>query len=306
MKILLLGRYGQIGSELNAKLRQDSSYKLLSLSRRDCDFENFQKLNKYIYKFKPNVIINAAAYTNVDNAEIDNKKCLILNSDMPHNISKICSEQNIILIHYSTDYVFDGKKEEAYHEDDSTNPINFYGKSKLLGETNIRNTLLKHLIIRTSWVYSSCSRNFLKTIVNLSKTQKNISIIDDQYGTPTSALFIAEMTLLFLKKINTNYNQNIFGTYHITPDGETNWYNFAKLIINILIESKYKTLCSLDDIKAIKTEDYQSKAERPKYSVLRNNKFKLLFDNNIQKWERYVKPVILDLLRNNNDKTDNT
>lgn len=303
MKILLLGKNGQIGSELNSVLINKSEYKIHAITRKDCDLKDNLKLKKIIQDFNPDIVINAAAYTNVEEAENENNECLAINAEFPKYLANLCNENNIILIHYSTDYVFDGKKETSYSEKDNVNPINFYGKSKLLGEEYIKNILTRHIIIRTSWIYSRHGNNFLKTIAKLSTTKKFLSIIHDQYGVPTSASFIADMTTLFLRKFDTNINDDIYGTYHITPDGYTNWYNFSKKIIQYLSEHKSIFKISVDNIKAIETEEYPSKALRPMYSILDNNKFKLLFSPQILEWERYIKPVILEISENiNNDE----
>ena len=301
MKILLLGKTGQIGNELNSLLIKQNDYKLLAFNRNECNLENFNNLKKIILQYSPNIIINAAAYTNVDKAEKEKDLCNILNADLPKFLAGICNQKNIILIHYSTDYVFDGNKDSNYTEDDEPNPINIYGKTKLLGEDSIRNIQPMHVIMRTSWVYSPIRKNFIKTIIKLIKTKKSLAVINDQYGIPTSAKFIAEITMIFIDKLKSHSDNTIFGTYNVVPDGRTNWFSFSRIIAESVKKYNHKILCDISNITPISAEDYIADAKRPKNSVLCNKKLKRLLSPKIQQLESYLNSVILSLLREYDD-----
>lgn len=301
MKILLLGKTGQVGNELNSLLIKQKEYKLLAFNRNELNLENFNDLKKIVLQYTPNIIINAAAYTNVDKAEKEKSLCKILNAELPEFLGSICHQKNIILIHYSTDYVFDGKTDSEYREDDKPNPINFYGKTKLLGEFGIRNHHPMHIIMRTSWVYSSIKKNFLKTIIKLIKTKKKLTIINDQYGIPTSAKFIAEITMLFINRLKSYSENNIFGTYNVVPDGKTDWFSFSRIIAESVKKYDHTILCDISNITPISTNNYITDAKRPKNSVLCNNKLKRFLSPEIQQWEYYLNSVILSLLRIKND-----
>jgi dTDP-4-dehydrorhamnose reductase len=297
MRILLLGKKGQIGRELNALLKNNINYQLLALGRKELNLEVYSKLKKIILEFNPDIVINSAAYTNVDKSEKEKGLCQLINSDVPQYIARLCHDENIILIHFSTDYVFDGQATRKYKEDDKANPINFYGKTKLLGENHIRSERSKHIIIRTSWVYSPFNKNFLKSIIEILETKNELKVIDDQFGIPTSSRFIAEMTFLFIEKLKGNSKLNIFGTYHVVPDGKTNWFEFSKKIYNYISNNNHNVLCNIKDIKAIKSKDYPSFAIRPKNSAMSNDKFKALLSTDILDWEYYLESVILLLLK---------
>ena len=299
MKILLLGKTGQIGRELYSLLSATKKFQIQSLDRKEFDLKDYLKFKKVILKYKPDIFINAAAYTDVEKAEKEKDLCKLINADSLRYISKICYENKVILIHYSTDYVFDGQKSEKYNENDIPRPINFYGKCKLIGEDNVRSQNSMHIIIRTSWVYSQFNKNFLKTIIKLIDNKKKIAIINDQYGTPTSARFIAEMTRLFIGKLDNN--TNIFGTYHVVPNGKTSWYEFSRKILGYIKSIDSKILFNINDIKSIKSEDYTSSALRPKNSVMSNSKFKSLLLTEVHDWDYYIKSVISSLFNKKHD-----
>ena len=236
MKILLTGSTGQIGTELG-NLIETSPHELYAYDKLKLDITDKALTLDVVTKTNPNIIINAAAYTNVDLAEEQKEIAYAVNRNGPHNLATICHAKHIFLIHISTDYVFDGLKTEPYFEDDSTNPINVYGKTKLDGEEAIRSALKEHIILRTSWVFGKTGRNFVKTILKLSKKQDILKVIDDQYGCPTSATSIAKAIFTICENFSLNKQIN-FGTYHYSGMPKTTWYKFAKAILAIGYKQK--------------------------------------------------------------------
>jgi len=227
MKILLTGRDGQVGFALHKKLA--SIGEVIATDRNELNLENSDAIRTFIEKIKPDMIINAAAYTDVDKAESDIELAYKVNAEAPKVLAEKASHLNIPMIHFSTDYVFDGLKNLPYVETDQTNPQSVYGQTKWKGEEAVRNHK-KHIILRTSWVLSSHGQNFLKTILKLIQEKSSLSIVSDQKGSPTSADAIADVTYKIIKTIFQNSSFEDFGTYHVVLEGETNWYQYACFI----------------------------------------------------------------------------
>ncbi|MEX6399719.1 dTDP-4-dehydrorhamnose reductase, partial [Providencia hangzhouensis] len=230
MKILLLGKNGQVGWELQRALLPLGE--LIALDRHSksyCgDLSNLEDLAKTIELLKPDVIVNAAAYTAVDKAESEPELSQLINSEAVKVLAKSAQKIDALLVHYSTDYVFSGEGEHFWQEGDKTAALNAYGQTKLDGELHVQQYCSNYLIFRTSWVYSTFGNNFAKTILNLAKTREKLSVIDDQYGAPTSAELIADCTAIAL--IQTLLDKNKCGVYHLVSSGSTNWYQYTKLI----------------------------------------------------------------------------
>lgn len=293
MKILLLGKNGQVGWELQRALSPLGE--LIALDRHSqnyCgDLTKPQELSRTILTLQPNVIVNAAAYTAVDKAESEPDVSRLINSEAV-KILALCAEKvNALLIHYSTDYVFSGEGEHFWNEDDKTSALNIYGQTKLEGEQYIQKYCPNHLILRTSWVYSTFGNNFAKTILNLAKNREKLSIISDQYGAPTSAALIADCTAIALVK--TLQQKEKCGIYHLVASGETNWYEYAKLITE---EAKKNDIeLSLNEINPISATEYPLPAKRPYNSRMSNTKFKKTFSVELPEWKigviRLVKEI---------------
>ena len=220
MKILLLGGTGQVGFELQRSL--SSLGEITSPNRDILDLLNYEAVESFLNKNEINLIVNAAAWTNVDDAENSRTEAKRLNAELPKQLSFFCKKKKIRLVHYSTDYVFNGSGTKPWTEISCPNPINFYGKTKLLGEEYIRNSSIDFLIFRISWIYSIRRSNFMKTILKLAKKQSELKIVSDQYGSPTPAKIVADITFLALQR---NLDA---GVYHLAPRGETTWYDFSK------------------------------------------------------------------------------
>lgn len=259
-KLLLIGKSGQIGSNL-AELCGDCN----SPSSKELDLSKPETIYPKLKTFSPEIIINAAAYTSVDLAEDEKELCDKINHLSVAEIAKYCAENNTFLIHYSTDYVFDGTGEKEFKEDNTANlkPRNHYGATKLAGEEAIRESGCKYLILRTSWVYNHSEKNFVKTILKLASEREELKIIDDQIGSPSYAKDLAEATVRMLSDLKT-------GTYHLVPQEQISWYKFAKMIVE---EAKIQGFpIKVEKITPITTADYPTKASRPLNSRLSTKK----------------------------------
>lgn len=275
MKILICGCDGQLGKELIRKLEYTDNT-ILKTDIDNLDITNFESVDYYISKNKPDVIINAAAFTNVDLCEKEINLAYKINSLGPKNLA-ICSQKvNAKFVQISTDYVFDGEDNNLYEEYSKTNPLNVYGHSKLLGEQFTQLFCYKHFIIRTSWLYGD-GNNFVKTMIKLSNNQNEINVVDDQIGSPTSC---KDLAICILNLINTEY----YGIYHGSNNGQCSWYEFAKKIFEI------KNI----DIKVnpIKSKDFKSEVKRPEFSVLDNFMLKLINLDNFRYWEDALKDYL--------------
>ena len=286
MKILLLGKNGQLGQEIYQSLY--SLGRFMACGRDEVDLENPRQIRAIVRSYLPHVIINAAAYTDVEMAEDEPAKARQVNERAVETLAIEARNIDAWLIHYSTDYVFDGEKEGAYLETDETRPINIYGKSKLLGEDAILKSNCKHFIFRTSWPYSIYGDNFLKTILGSAKEREELRVVSDQVGTPTSMGLIADVTSLVIQRIKRNYIYLEGGIYHLTPAGQSNWFDFAKFIV----ESAWKEGVSLklrpENIIPILSEQYNFKAKRPRNSLLDSSKIRKKFELSIHHWERFA------------------
>jgi dTDP-4-dehydrorhamnose reductase len=293
MKILLTGKDGQVGFALHKKLM--SLGEVIATGRHELDLANSDAIKAFIDKTKPDIIINPAAYTQVDKAESEKLLAHQINAVAPQVLAKKASELNIPIIHFSTDYVFDGLKNEPYVETDKANPQTAYGKTKWEGEEAVRNHK-KHIILRTSWVYSSRGQNFLKTILKLIKEKTFLNIVSDQRGTPTSSEALADVTYHIVKTIFNDPHFKDFGTYHMTLDGETNWYRYACFITDEAKRLGLETLMTSKDIKPISSDAYPTLAKRPMNSRLDTTKIKKTFMLELPHWEEEVKCILKALI----------
>jgi dTDP-4-dehydrorhamnose reductase len=295
MKILLTGKDGQVGFALHKKLV--SVGEVIATNRNELNLENSDAIRAFIEKIKPDMIINAAAYTDVDKAETEIELARKVNTEAPKVLAQKASQLDIPMIHFSTDYLFDGLKNEPYVETDQANPQSIYGKTKWEGEEAFRQHK-NHIILRTSWVFSSHGQNFLKTILKLIQEKSSLNIVSDQKGTPTSADAIAEVTYKIVKTILNKASFENFGTYHISLEGETDWYQYACFITDEAIRLGLKTTMTSKDIMAISSDTYPTKSERPINSRLDTTKIKKTFMLKLPSWEQEVAAVIKIALSN--------
>jgi dTDP-4-dehydrorhamnose reductase len=281
IKVLVTGGNGQLASCIKDVERK---YDNLNFIYTDYLELNICDLNQVKVFLKTHTqidyCINCAAYTAVDNAETEADKAFEINAIGAKNLAIACKEYGVVLIHVSTDFVFDGKKTEPYTETDSTNPISVYGLSKLQGEVEISKVLQEYFIIRTSWLYSEYGNNFMKTMLKLAETRDKINVVSDQVGTPTYAGDLAETIVYLIYKKSKKY-----GIYHYSNWGEISWYEFAKAI--------FEEINSDINLTPIKTVNYKTLAKRPMYSVLDKTKTKETFKINIPNWRESLKKTML-------------
>ena len=301
MKILLLGKNGQVGWELQRALQPLGE--VIALDRYindqgDCgDVSNFEQINQIIANIKPNIIINATAYTAVDKAESEQLQNDLINHLAVKNLAEQCQQINALLVHYSTDYVFDGTGDAAWQEDDSTAPVNSYGQAKRDGEIAIEKTGVKFLNFRTSWVYASRGKNFIKTMLMLAKSKEKLTIINDQVGTPTSASLIADVTaqaLRYYLLANDAEKIQLLGHYHLVPTGVTTWYEYAQFIFD-LAKKQGETLM-VKEVLPTTTDNYPTPAKRPLNSRLNNRKIQTNFQLHLPEWQQGVEQTVIELL----------
>jgi len=293
MRILLTGKNGQVGFELNKKL--SILGEVIATDRNDLDLADPDKIRVYVDQVKPDIIINPAAFTAVDKAESELELAYQINVIAPQVLAEKAAELNIPLVHFSTDYVFDGLKKEPYVEADQINPQSVYGKTKCEGEEKVR-AHSKHIILRTSWVFGSHGNNFLKTILRLIYHKESLNIVADQWGSPASSSMLADVTFKIIDTALNNKNFNNYGTYHVTNAGETNWYQYADLIANEAIKLNLKIKCKPDHIHPILTSEYPTAALRPLNSRLNTDKLKKTFMLELPHWESEVKKVLKELI----------
>ncbi len=278
INVLVTGSNGQLGKCFQ-KIEKD--YPFLNFCFIDSKELNISQESQVQHFFKGkqfDFVINCAAYTNVDKAEKEPEKAFLVNAEGVKNLAEVCKKNNSTLIHISTDYVFDGEKQTPYTENDVTNPINVYGKSKREGEKYIEKILKKYFIIRTSWLYSEYGHNFFKTILRKSESEQQLSIITSEKGTPTNANDLVNFIIFIIKNQSKKY-----GIYHYSNLGETTWYDFAKEILRVF--SKH------DSVLLKKTDNYITFARRPRYSVLEKVKVKSTFDLSVPDWKNSLKSL---------------
>ncbi len=276
MVVLVLGAGGQLGQSIQFIANDYPEIQFNFFSRLDLDITNELGLKSIFNSLKPNFCVNASAYTAVDKSESEQEQAHLINVVGVKNVAQTCQDFDTTLIHVSTDFVFDGSKNSPYTEDDVTNPKGVYGKTKREGELEIIRILKKYFIIRTSWLYSQFNANFMKTMLKLAQDRDTISVVNDQIGTPTHAIDLADVIIKVILSSSTNY-----GIYHFSNEGKASWYDFAKKIFEV---NKIKI-----NLKPISTSEFPTPAQRPKYSVLDKSKIKKEFNILIGEWQDSLK-----------------
>jgi len=293
MKILLLGVNGQVGGELRKVLPRNPD--VVALDRAQADLSNLPALKEVIASAKANIIINAAAYTAVDKAETEKDLAERINHEAVAVLADEAKKANALLIHYSTDYVFDGTKASPYLETDPTNPVSVYGASKLRGEDAIRGSGCHHIIFRTSWVYAARGNNFVKTMLRLAREREELKVVADQTGAPTSAALIADITAKALSR------PVLAGTYHLAAAGETTWHGFARFILGEAQTLGLALKAGPAQVTAIPTSAYPTPARRPANSRLNTDKLRTALGLALPSWEIQARSVVAALV--NESKT---
>lgn len=274
-KILVTGADGQLGSEFRLLSRLQTEHEFYFADLEDLDITEAKSVLAFVEQLGPEVVINCAAYTAVDRAEDDSELAMAVNAVGVGNLIEACRQEDVLLVHYSTDYVFDGTNHRPYVEDDQVNPVGVYGKTKLAGEQRVMSSGLSAIILRTSWVYSSFGNNFVKTMLRLGSERDELKIVYDQVGSPTNAKDLAEATIRILaQRENLQGKQQLF---HFSNEGVTSWYDFA-----LEIFSAAGITCK---VSPILSKDFPTKAKRPHYSVLDKSAVKAQFGLDIPHWK---------------------
>ena len=272
MKILVIGKNGQLGSEIYNCKQNDPNY--LFVEKNDLDVTKYEDIEKFVLRNQIELIVNCSAYTQVDKAEDYKIEAFEINETGVVNLVNICEKYSIGLLHYSTDYVFDGKKNAPYNEEDQTNPLNVYGESKRAGEVAIMNSDICSIIIRTSWLYSIYGQNFVWKISNLIEEKDRLDVINDQIGCPTNAKDLAKASISIIEQRLKWRGREI---YHFSNEGECTWFEFAERISH-----EMGIAC---EINPVSSDKFNSGCDRPKYSVLDKSKIKEKFSIEIPHWE---------------------
>jgi dTDP-4-dehydrorhamnose reductase len=293
MKILLLGKNGQVGWELQRSLAPLGE--VLALDRNSSthcgDLANLEGLAETVRVFRPQVVVNAAAYTAVDKAESDQTTAHLINALAPEVLSRACAAIDALLVHYSTDYVFDGGGQTPWAETDTTGPVNVYGRSKLAGEQGIAKQGARHIVFRTSWVYGTEGGNFAKTMLRLAQEREKMAVINDQYGAPTGAALLADITALSLQQ-----TQTLSGIYHLAAAGETTWHAYAQYVLQTAKQFKPDIDYKVKEVAAVPTSEFPTPAQRPLNSRLNCSKLQQALQCQLPDWQKGVDSMLSKIL----------
>lgn len=284
MKILLFGPHGQIGWELQRALSVLGE--LYCVGRDECDLASPTALKKVLISTQADVIVNAAAYTAVDKAEAEPALAHQVNAEAVATMALHAANTGALLVHFSTDYIFDGIKPEPYVESDTTNPLSQYGRSKLAGEHAVLNSGCKYLIFRTSWVFSYHGGNFIKTILRLAKAKASLNVISDQVGAPTSAELIADVTALAIR--SATEEKLPLGCYHLTAAGSTSWHGLASYVVSFALNRGTALTLTAKDIHPVTTNGYPLPARRPENSVLDTTRLRTGLGITLPHWQHHL------------------
>lgn len=299
MKILLIGKNGQVGWELQRSLALLGE--IIALDRHGFnqytgDMSNPEAITATVLAIKPDVVVNASAYTAVDKAETEQEQAWLINAVAVGQLAHACKQINALLIHYSTDYVFDGSGTQPHTESEQTSPINYYGMSKLEGEHQIIASQCDHIIFRTSWVYAARGNNFIKTILKFAKIKDELTIINDQFGAPTSAALIADVTAHTIRYyIQQENSQMLNGIYHLVASGEVSWFDYATYFIE---QAKLLGVdLQVKRILPVETSQYPTPAKRPFNSRLNNQKLQTTFQLTLPHWQHGVRHTLSEIIQ---------
>lgn len=294
MKLLLVGSNGQVGFELQGTLGALGD--VIPTDSSNCNLVDETAIRQMFRDHRPDIVINSAAYSNVDKAESEPELAQAINAHAPSILAEEAKKLGAMMVHYSTDYVFDGTQQTAYLESDVPNPINVYGLTKLAGEQAIAAICPRHLILRTSWVVGAHGSNFAKTILRLASERDTLSVVSDQIGVPTSASMLANVTTHLIRQAILTPSVFPYGLYHAVASGETNWYAYACHVIERARKSGKPIRVSPDRVRAIKTFDYPTPAKRPTNSRLDTRLLRTTFGLHLPEWEKGVDHVLDQIL----------
>ncbi len=296
-RILLLGADGQVGWELRRALLPLGQ--LRSIGRSQVDLADLPSLRAALDAQQPQILVNAAAYTAVDKAEAERERAMRINAEVPAVLADYAAANGIVLVHYSTDYVFDGTKSEPYVEADAPNPRSVYGHSKLEGERAIMASGCRHWIFRTSWVYAARGANFAKTMLRLAHEREQLRVVADQFGAPTSAELLADITLLALHRTRQDdgFAERASGLYHLTAAGHTSWHEYARFVVQQAVARGVALRCAPENVRPIASADYPLPAPRPKNSRLDCSRLQSLLNIVLPPWEVQVQRMLDEIVQ---------
>lgn len=292
-RIVLFGASGQVGFELRQTLAPLGD--LVCLDRAAVDLRDLDAVRQSVCAHRPDVIVNAAAFTEVDRAESEPELAFAVNAAAPRVIAEEAQASGACVVHYSTDYVFDGTKPLPYAESDATGPASVYGRSKLEGERAVAGACARHIVLRTSWVFGAHGRNFVKTMLRLGAARDALRVVADQHGAPTSAGLIAATTAALLRRAHSREIAEAWGLYHLAAGGSVSWADYARYILSRAGAAGFALKASADSVESISTSEYAAPAPRPLNSVLDTSKLRTLLGIDLPSWERDVDRVIQHL-----------
>lgn len=296
MKLLLLGKGGQVGWELQRSLAPLGELVALDFDSTDfhADFSRPEQLADTVRQVRPDVIVNAAAHTAVDKAESEPEFARKLNATSPGVVAQAAQEIGALMVHYSTDYVFDGSGTAPWKEDDATGPLSVYGRTKLEGEQLVAQHCAKHLIFRTSWVYAARGGNFAKTMLRLARERDKLTVIDDQFGAPTGAELLADITAHAIRA--TLQDPSKAGLYHAIAGGETTWYGYARYVLELAQQAGVELKAGPQQVEAVPTSAFPTPATRPHNSRLDTSKLQAAFGLVLPPWQNGVARMLREIL----------
>lgn len=295
MRILLTGKQGQVGFELQRALAPLGEVHAVDYA--ECDLADTSAISVLVRSVKPDLVINPGAYTAVDKAESEPELAHAVNAVAPGVLGEEAAKLGAWVVHYSTDYVFDGAKRGAYTEEDLTNPLSVYGRTKRAGEIALKESGARHLIFRTSWVVGARRNNFAKTMLRLALERESLNVVADQYGVPTSAALLADVTALLVRQRQREGDEDFpFGLYHLVPGGETNWCEYARFVLSEALAAGRPLKLLPDAIRAIPSSEYPSIAKRPANSRLDTTKLRRCFDLELPDWQSGVRHILQQIL----------
>lgn len=291
MKFLVTGAKGQLGQAV-CRYVESRGYELIAVGSNDLDITDAQAVHQQLEQYRPDFLINCAAYTAVDKAESEQALCHSINADGPENLAASCQKLDIKLLHVSTDYVFDGNSSRPYSESDPVNPLGVYGRSKWLGEENVRRLCPRHIIVRVSWVFGPDGNNFMKTMLRLAKEKSELKVVDDQLGCPSYTGDIARVLVGVAEQLDCDATDHLWGTYHYCGSDTTSWHRFAQVIIQ---EARRFTPIKVDKVLPITTDEFPTTATRPQNSSLYCRKILNNFGIKQRPWRQGVMETLKSL-----------
>jgi len=286
LTILLIGKIGQVGWELRRTLAPLG--RIIAVDYPEIDLTDGGSIQKWVRETSPTIVINAAAYTAVDKAETEPERCQLINGVAPGILAEEAKRANALMVHYSTDYIFDGTKQTPYVEDDPPNPLGAYGRSKLSGDRAVQQVGIPHFIFRLCWVYGARGKNFMLTMMRLARERATLRVVHDQVGCPTWSRMIAQTTALALKQVLKTELDLLSGVYHLAASGQTSWHGFAQAIVDLMPAQEKE--CAT--VQAITTAEYPLPARRPAFSVLSCEKLQRAFGLRLPAWDESLKLVL--------------